>query len=71
MVTDEILSAIDATINDTRRHPYTMEQAASRYEKLGREVCRLRGNSIAYRRSERRKIADARDVLMSRERPTS
>lgn len=71
MVTDEILSAIDATINDTRKHPYTMEQAASRYEKLGREVCRLRGNSTAYRRSERRKGAAIRAALLEREHHAS
>jgi len=70
MITDDILAAIDATLREVRRpgvSGQSGETVAKIYEQLGRKVCDLRGSSIAYRRSERRKGARIREALTTSE----
>jgi hypothetical protein len=63
MIQDQILAEIDAAIAEVRRKPTSPEEAVRIYERLGRKVAHLRGHSIAYRKSERRKGARIREEL--------
>ena len=66
MIRDQIISEIDATIENIRRGNGFIEESARLYEKLGRSVVHLRGSSIAYRRSERKKGAAVRKFVEER-----
>lgn len=68
MIQDQILAEIDAVIEAVRKGRGSPEEAARLFESLGRTCCRLRGHSIAYRRSERRKGARIRENAANRER---
>lgn len=67
MVADRILALIDETIVKVQRGNGSPAEAATLYEKLGRECARLRRNSIAFRKSERRKGQRIRQQLQAKQ----
>lgn len=68
MIQDQILAEIDTTITKVKRNSTSAEETTRLYEQLGRKVASLRSNSVAYRKSERKKGARIRaDLAMRKE----